>query len=136
VTVAAAAELSLEEKFQQGTGTNLELASFLDAAAVESVRACVGAVAEALGVEGYARIDGFWDRATAELVVLEANTLCGLTEATVLYTQMLGAAGLAPAELLERLVDLGLRRRGPRRAAPPDEGRAAARTNGEAPCSA
>lgn len=131
VTVAASAELSLEEKFQQGTGTNLELSSFLAPERVAALRERVVAVAERLGIEGYARIDGFYDRETDEFIVLEPNTLCGLTEATVLYTQMLAAAELTPAELLERLVRLGQLRHARRRA-----DRDVHRERGATPCSA
>jgi hypothetical protein len=88
VTVAAA-ELTVDQKFQQGVGTNLALSELAPPAAVESLRRRIGTVADALGLAGYGRIDGFWDRRTDELYILEANTLCGLTEATVFYSQWL-----------------------------------------------
>ena len=101
---------SLEEKFQQGVGTNLELDAFLDEAAVARLRARVAALARALGVEGYARLDLFLDRARERLVLLEPNTLCGLTEATVFYSQAASSFGLAPPAALARVVEAGLAR--------------------------
>jgi len=110
VTVAAARELSLEEKFQQGTGTNVELDAFVDAPAIERLRERVRLVAEVLGIRGYARIDGFWDRRSDRFLVIEPNTLCGLTEATVFYTQVLGSFGLTPPAVLDEIVARGLER--------------------------
>jgi len=101
LTVARAAELSLEEKFQQGVGTNLELDAFLEPERVASLRERILAVARALGVEGYARLDGFYDRAEDRFYVLEVNTLCALTEATVYYSQLLSSFGASPPQALE-----------------------------------
>jgi D-alanine-D-alanine ligase len=108
LTVARSEELSLEEKFQQGVGTNLELDAILGAEEVASLRARVEAIAARLGLEGYARLDLFLDQPDGCLYFLEANTLCALTEATVFYSQMLKSFGLAPPEALEHLVRAGL----------------------------
>ena len=110
LTVAAAGELSLEEKFQQGMGTNLELDAFLGSAQVASIRARVEAIAACLGVEGYARIDCFLDQREDRLYLLEPNTLCGLTEATVFYSQASSSFALSPPEALEWIVLAGQRR--------------------------
>ena len=110
VTVAAD-ELTLQQKFQQGVGTNLALDLFVSAAAAESVRARVEAVALALGIEGYARLDAFWDKDDDVLYLLEVNSLCGLTEATVFYSQWLADADSAPPwAVLDRIVVAGLER--------------------------
>jgi len=110
LTVATRGELSLEEKFQQGVGTNLELDCLIEPRTVDSIRRRVEAIAAALGLAGYARIDCFWDRRADLLYLLEANTLCGLTEATVFYSQALRAFDASPPEILERIVETGLRR--------------------------
>jgi D-alanine-D-alanine ligase-like ATP-grasp enzyme len=110
VTVAAGEELSLDEKFQQGQGTNIELDQFLPAGVVDSLRRRVVDVARALGITGYSRVDAFYDRSDGSLWPIEANTLCGLTEATVFYTQALSSFGLSPPEALERIVEAGFAR--------------------------
>jgi D-alanine--D-alanine ligase len=110
LTVARSEELSLEEKFQQGVGTNLELDALLPADRVLDLRRRVEAIARALGLEGYARLDLFLDQREDRLVFLEANTLCALTEATVFYSQALRSFELAPPAVLDRLVQAGLTR--------------------------
>ena len=106
-TIAARAELSLEEKFQQGTGANIALDALADRAACESVRARIATIARALELEGYARIDCFWDKREDQVYLIEANTLCGLTEATVFFTQMLVSFELTPVQALEAIVAAG-----------------------------
>ncbi len=110
LTVARAAELSLEEKFQQGVGTNLELDAFFGAERVRSIRARIEALAGALGLAGYARLDVFYDQRTDRVLLLEANTLCALTEATVFYSQMLASFGAAPPLALDWIVRAGRER--------------------------
>ncbi len=110
LTIATQGELSLEEKFQQGVGTNLELDCLLDAPIVRSIRERVEQIADVLALSGYARIDCFYDRLEDRVFLLEANTLCGLTEATVFYSQALRAFGCSPARILERIVETGRRR--------------------------
>ena len=110
VTVAAD-ELTLQQKFQQGVGTNLALDLFVSDAEAESVRHRVEAVARAFGIEGYARLDVFWDRQDDVVFLLEINSLCGLTEATVFYSQWLADGDSAPPwAVLDRIVAAGLER--------------------------
>jgi D-alanine-D-alanine ligase len=110
VTVAAD-ELTLQQKFQQGVGTNLALDLFVPDGAAESVRARVERIALAFGLEGYARLDVFWDKADDVVYLLEINTLCGLTEATVFYSQWLADEDpLPPWAVLDRIVGAGLER--------------------------
>jgi D-alanine--D-alanine ligase len=110
VTVAAD-ELTLQQKFQQGVGTNLSLGLFVPPDAAESVRARIERVARAFGIEGYARLDAFWDKADDVVYLLEVNSLCGLTEATVFYSQWLSDEDSAPPwAVLDRIVEAGLER--------------------------
>ncbi len=113
LTIATSGELSLEEKFQQGVGTNLELDAFLSPVLVRTLRARVSSIAAALGIEGYARIDCFYDQHADLLYFLEANTLCGLTEATVFYSQASSSFGASPPEALEWILRAGRRRARP-----------------------
>ena len=108
VTPSRGGELSLEEKFQQGIGTNLSLVNFMDDGALQSVRRRVERIAETLGIDGYSRLDLFYDRREDTVCFIEANTLCGLTEATVFYTQILESLGMGPPAALEHIVKLGL----------------------------
>jgi hypothetical protein len=110
VTVAAD-ELTLQQKFQQGVGTNLAIDLFVPADVAESVRSRVEVVARAFGIEGYARLDAFWDKEADVVYLLEINSLCGLTEATVFYSQWLADEDSAPPwAVLDRIVVAGLER--------------------------
>jgi D-alanine-D-alanine ligase len=104
-------ELTLQQKFQQGVGTNLALGLFVPAAVAESVRSRVERIARAFGLDGYARLDAFWDKSDDVLYLLEINSLCGLTEATVFYSQWLADEdSLPPWAVLDRIVEAGLER--------------------------
>jgi D-alanine-D-alanine ligase len=61
-----------------------------------------------LGCKGVARIDLMLDSESGELMVLEANTIPGMT-ATSLLPQAAEAAGIEFDELIERIVELALR---------------------------
>jgi len=117
VTVAAD-ELTLQQKFQSGVGTNLALDLFAGAEAAESVRRRVEQLAAAFELEGYARLDVFWDRVEDVVYLLEINSLCGLTEATVFYSQWLADPDpLPPWAVLDRIVTAGIERAARRPAA-------------------
>jgi D-alanine-D-alanine ligase len=62
----------------------------------------------AIGGRDYARVD-VMVRADGEPVVLEVNTLPGMTE-TSLLPKAAAAAGLSYAELCQRMIDLALKR--------------------------
>jgi len=110
VTVAAD-ELTLQQKFQQGVGTNLALDLFVEPEVAERVRERVEELARAFGIEGYARLDLFWDQVDDMVYLLEINSLCGLTEATVFYSQWLAdRESLPPWAVLDRIVHAGLER--------------------------
>ncbi|HEY5109614.1 MAG TPA: hypothetical protein VII96_08400 [Acidimicrobiales bacterium] len=110
VTVAAD-ELTLQQKFQSGVGTNLALDLFVPDEVAEGVRLRVEQVARAFGIEGYARLDVFWDQQEDIVYLLEVNSLCGLTEATVFYSQWLADRDSAPPwAVLGRIVDAGFER--------------------------
>jgi D-alanine-D-alanine ligase len=70
-------------------------------------QAALGAF-NAVGGRDYARVD-VMVRATGEPVVLEVNTLPGMTE-TSLLPKAAAAAGIGYAELCQRMVDLAMRR--------------------------
>ena len=110
VTVVAD-ELTLQQKFQQGVGTNLALDLLVDATVAEGVRRRIEQVARAFDIEGYARLDAFWDQVDDVVYLLEINSLCGLTEATVFYSQWLADQDpLPPWAVLDRIVVAGTER--------------------------
>ncbi|OHV49727.1 hypothetical protein [Pseudofrankia sp. BMG5.36] len=106
--------LSLEEKFMGGTGINITPPPTaplgrVQPEAVETAKTRIARVANALGMAGYGRIDAFMHRETGEIIVIEANSLPGLTPATVFYHQGLAEEEPAtPRELLERILDLAV----------------------------
>jgi D-alanine-D-alanine ligase-like ATP-grasp enzyme len=61
-------------------------------------------VAQALGVEQYARFDLFYHRHTRDIIIIEVNTLPGLTASTVLFHQLI-LEDISPQEFFAWVVD-------------------------------
>ena len=109
ITVAHGDVLSLEEKFQGGTGVNITPppAPYVKPNAIKKAMQRMEKVANVLGVGGYCRIDAFMHTQTGELIIIEANTTPGLTPSTVIYHQALAEKpSMYPREFLERIVGL------------------------------
>ncbi|MEI7709590.1 MAG: hypothetical protein WCI76_02650 [bacterium] len=107
ITVAEMTILSVEEKFQGGTGVNITPppTSIISAKNLIKVKKSVEKVAELAGVRGYARIDIFVHVKTGNIIVIEINTLPGLTPSTVIFHQALAEkTPMAPKEFLELLI--------------------------------
>jgi D-alanine--D-alanine ligase len=107
ITIAEGEVLSVEEKFQGGTGVNLTPPpeSIISAQQVAIIKRGVEEVARVLRIQGYARMDIFFNVQTNTMYVIEANTLPALTPATVLYHQALSEHHpMFPKEFLESLV--------------------------------
>lgn len=107
ITIAEGEVLSVEEKFQGGTGVNLTPppSSVMKPAIVQKIRERIEKLAQEVGISGYSRIDAFAHIRTGELLVIEVNTLPGLTPSTVLYHQGLAEnPPVYPQELLETLI--------------------------------
>ncbi|MDE1900266.1 MAG: hypothetical protein KGI37_01320 [Alphaproteobacteria bacterium] len=114
ITVAQSAVLSLEEKFQGGTGVNLTPppVDIIEPRHIDLIRAKIEQAAKALGIQGYARIDIFFNTRNAKVMIIEANSLPGLTASTVIYHQALAEQPpMPPQAFLAYLVDAGLERR-------------------------
>ncbi len=108
LTVAIGNILTVEAKFQGGTGINITPppAPWVKPAAVKAAQQRMELVARTLGLAGYARIDAFMHTQTGELIIIEANTVPALTPATVLYHQALAEAKpMYPVQLLERIIN-------------------------------
>lgn len=114
LTVASGAVLSVEEKFQGGTGINITPPPqpLVRLSAITLAKRHAEAAARALGLAGYARLDCFMHRKRGDLIFIEANTLPALTPSTVLYHQALAEKKPRyPTEFLEHLIDLGMQDR-------------------------
>jgi D-alanine-D-alanine ligase len=81
-----------------------------DAATTKRIQDAALGAFKAVGGRDYARVD-VMVRASGEPVVLEVNTLPGMTE-TSLLPKAAAAAGLNYAQLCQRMVDLALKRNG------------------------
>ena len=79
--------------------------SIISAQQVAIIKRGVEEVARVLRIQGYARMDIFFNVQTNTMYVIEANTLPALTPATVLYHQALSEHHpMFPKEFLESLV--------------------------------
>jgi D-alanine-D-alanine ligase len=87
-----------------------------DAATTQRIQDAARGAFQAIGGRDYARVD-VMVRADGSPVVLEVNTLPGMTE-TSLLPKAAAAAGLSYAELCQRMVDLALARKPAERAKP------------------
>ena len=107
ITVAEGEVLSVEEKFQGGTGVNITPPppSIMAPRVLQRVKTLIGEVATKINIRGYSRIDAFVETATGDLLIIEINTLPALTPSTVLYQQALAQERpMFPHELLEILI--------------------------------
>lgn len=108
ITIAEGEVLSVEEKFQGGTGVNITPppSNLMKPAVLTKVRERIETLAEKIGITGYSRIDAFVSLVTGDLMIIEVNTLPGLTPSTVLYHQGLAEEpAIFPRELLEKLIE-------------------------------
>jgi UDP-N-acetylmuramate--alanine ligase len=109
--------LSLEEKFLAGEGQNItpprfskdkEEQKFIS----EQVRNELKKVAQCLNIQGYARIDAFvriFDNNRAETIIIEINSLPGMTPATCIFHQC-AINGYKPYEFIDAILDFGIKR--------------------------
>ena len=114
--LADGAILSLEEKFLAGQGQNITPARYapepeLRQKLSEQVKAVFFKVAQALDVTGYCRIDAFVRiyraEARAEVIVIEINSLPGMTPATCIFHQA-ALQNYKPLEFMDRIIRFGM----------------------------
>ncbi|KUG09847.1 D-alanine--D-alanine ligase family protein [Solirubrum puertoriconensis] len=111
--------LSLEEKFLAGEGQNITPARYAADAAErqrisDEVKKELRRVAEVLNIEGYARIDAFVrvrDNADVEVLIIEVNSLPGMTPATCIFHQT-ALAGYTPYDFIDQILEYGKTRVG------------------------
>lgn len=108
ITVAESHVLSVEEKFQGGTGINITPppTSLFSEEAKSSMQQNLCRAAKQLGINNYARLDVFVEFATGKIRLIEANTLPALTPSTVLYHQALSVVPpMSPRTLLSTIIE-------------------------------
>lgn len=107
ITISEGEVLSLEEKFQGGTGINITPPpkEIVRPEALKKAKGLAEQLAKEIGIKGYARIDAFMNINTGTLLVIEVNTLPGLTPSTVIYHQALAEdTAIFPSEFLEKII--------------------------------
>ncbi|MEI7765740.1 MAG: hypothetical protein WCI93_04135, partial [bacterium] len=107
ITIAEGEVLSLEEKFQGGTGINITPPpiEIVKPKALKNAKELAEKLATEIRIKDYARIDAFMNINTGALLVIEINTLPGLTPSTVIYHQALSEKpAIFPRELLEKII--------------------------------
>jgi D-alanine-D-alanine ligase-like ATP-grasp enzyme len=97
----------VEEKFQGGTGVNITPPpkEIISEKKLDRLKSLIKKVAETVGLKGYARIDIFAHLKTGNIILIEINTLPGLTPSTVIYHQALAEKKpMFPKEFLEKII--------------------------------
>ncbi|XP_041996720.1 uncharacterized protein LOC121746842 [Salvia splendens] len=105
--------LSLEEKFQGGTGINLTPPplSIISTEALEKCKQHIELIANTLQLEGFSRIDAFVNVDSGEVLIIEVNTVPGMTPSTVLIHQALTEKPpMYPHHFFRTLLDLASQR--------------------------
>ncbi len=109
ITVAENAILSVEEKFQGGTGVNITPPpeTLITTESLKYFKVRMEDIANVLKIKNYTRIDVFYNVKSEDLIVIEANALPGMTPSTVIYHQALEEEpSMYPLEFIEKLIDL------------------------------
>lgn len=110
--ITANGVLSVEEKFLPGAGENQTPAP-LPAYALSLVQRTMENAYTTLQCKGYARIDCFYQSAEQSptkndrVVIIEINTLPGLTPATCIFHQA-AEINITPMEFIDRIITLGI----------------------------
>lgn len=107
ITIAQGNLLTLEEKFQGGTGINLTPPpeTIISSLQCQFIKHTTESLSKAFSIKNYARIDLFFNVDTNQILIIEINTLPALTPSTVLFQQALAETPpLAPLELLESII--------------------------------
>jgi D-alanine-D-alanine ligase len=103
--------LSIQEKFLPGAGENQTPAP-LAKKTLEFIQKTIEKAFTAVDCKGYARIDCFYQTAAQSptkkerVVILEINTLPGLTPATCIFHQA-AEIGLKPMDFIDEIIKLG-----------------------------
>jgi hypothetical protein len=101
--------LTIEEKFMSGRGINLTPPppEILDSEDIKNIKQTVLEILKKIGIKTYARIDFFYNCVKKQFILIEINTLPGLTPSTVLFHQSIQEQ-ISPLELMENIIELSL----------------------------
>ena len=107
ITIAENKVLTIEEKFQGGTGVNITPPPeyIVNAKLLSLIKENIEKAAKAMNLKNYARLDIFVNNITNKVILIEANTLPGLTPSTVIFHQAL-VDGMNPREFLEKIIEM------------------------------
>ena len=101
-----------DSKYASDSTTTLHIPARIPATTAERVREMAVRMYQAMGCEGYARVDFFV--ADGETVIAnEVNTIPGFTNISM-YPKLWEASGIGYTELLSRILDLAFERHGRR----------------------
>lgn len=111
ITIAENSVLSLEEKFQGGTGVNLTPppAQIVTEDQVLLIKKAIESLGATFRLQNYARVDIFFNRYSNQIILIEINTLPALTPSTVIFHQALAERKpLCPLEFIEKIISKDL----------------------------
>jgi len=117
--LASGEVLSLEEKFLAGEGQNITPARYSNQPRLQQkyaaqIKNTLGQVAAILNVEGYCRIDAFVRiyelEERAETIIIEVNSLPGMTPATCIFHQA-ALNHYKPYEFIDHILQYGVAKR-------------------------
>jgi D-alanine-D-alanine ligase len=97
-----------DSKYDSESTTQLHIPARIDDRVADRVREMAIRMYEAMGCEGYARVD-FFVRGGSEVIANEVNTIPGFTDISM-YPKLWDATGLAYADLLDQILELALAR--------------------------
>ena len=103
---------SYESKYVDGT-SGLLIPAPIPAEAAEKIRAFAVSAYKAIDCAGMARVDFFLDKDSGEIFLNELNTIPGFTSISM-YPKLWEATGLSYPQLIDRLVELALKRKADR----------------------
>jgi len=109
ITVVEGEVLSLEEKFQGGTGINITPPdkTIIPNAdnAIKLIKEKIELSSKLMGIKNYARVDIFFNILTNELIIIEPNSLPGLTASTVFFQQAIKEIpSIMPLQIIETII--------------------------------
>lgn len=97
--------LTVEEKFLPGDASMITPPTGMDEKTVEKVKEEMVKAYKTMELSVYSRIDAFWK--DGKLIILEPNTLPGVTPSTMVFHQA-AEAGMNATEFFDRIIELSI----------------------------